>query len=65
MSNVPYFNAPIYLDNKQPIGKIDEIFGNLNDYQVSVKVSEGVKAESFKIKQKVIITGGILYFNID
>jgi hypothetical protein len=24
---VPYFNAPIYLENKTQIGKIDEIFG--------------------------------------
>ena len=24
---VPQFNAPIYLENKQQIGKVDEIFG--------------------------------------
>lgn len=24
---VPYFNAPIFLENKTPIGKVDEIFG--------------------------------------
>ncbi len=24
---IPYFNAPIYLENKEQIGKIDEIFG--------------------------------------
>jgi hypothetical protein len=29
---VPYFNAPIFLENKTPIGKVDEIFGPLNDY---------------------------------
>lgn len=25
---IPFFNAPIYFENKQQIGKIDEIFGN-------------------------------------
>ena len=29
-SKVPYFNAPIYLENKSQIGKIDEIFGQVN-----------------------------------
>ena len=29
---VPYFNAPIYLENKQQIGKVDEIFGPILDY---------------------------------
>ena len=30
--NVPYFNAPIYLENKQQIGKVDEIFGPVTDF---------------------------------
>merc|ERR1719232_1560801 len=47
-SDVPYFNAPIYLENKQQIGKIDEIFGTLRDYYVSVKLQDDVKAKSFK-----------------
>jgi H/ACA ribonucleoprotein complex subunit 1 len=25
--DVPYFNAPVYLENKSKIGKVDEIFG--------------------------------------
>lgn len=29
---VPYFNAPIFLENKQQIGKIDEILGPITDY---------------------------------
>ena len=29
---VPYFNAPVYLENKQQIGKIDEIFGPITDF---------------------------------
>ena len=37
-TDVPYFNAPIYLENKQQVGKIDEIFGTLRDYFVSVNI---------------------------
>ncbi|GFR93037.1 H/ACA ribonucleoprotein complex subunit [Elysia marginata] len=29
---IPYFNAPIYLENKQQIGKVDEIFGPIKDF---------------------------------
>ncbi len=28
---VPYFNAPVYLQNKTQIGKVDEIFGPINE----------------------------------
>lgn len=31
-SRVPYFNAPVYLENKQQVGKIDEILGPITDY---------------------------------
>lgn len=48
IEQVPFFNAPIYTENKQQIGKIDEIFGNIRDYYVSVKLSENVKAASFQ-----------------
>lgn len=34
---VPYFNAPIFLENKEQIGKIDEIFGHVTDF-VSLNV---------------------------
>ncbi len=30
-SKIPYFNAPIYLENKSQIGKVDEIFGAIED----------------------------------
>ncbi|CAM1293228.1 GAR1 (predicted) [Pycnogonum litorale] len=55
IDDVPYFNAPIYLENKQQIGKIDEIFGSIRDYFVSVKLSEDVKAASFAKEQKIFI----------
>ena len=32
IEKVPYFNAPIYLENKSQIGKVDEIFGPMQDY---------------------------------
>ena len=28
---IPYFNAPIYLENKSQIGKVEEIFGPINE----------------------------------
>lgn len=56
IEDVPYFNAPIYLDNKEQIGKIDEIFGTIRDYYVSVKLTEDIKVKSFKRNQKVSIT---------
>ncbi len=54
-TDVPYFNAPIYLENKQQIGKIDEIFGTLRDYFVSVKLQDDVKAKSFNKGQELYI----------
>lgn len=53
IQDVPYFNAPIFLENKEQIGKIDEIFGNLRDYYVTIKLGENMKAGSFKSQQKV------------
>lgn len=53
IQDVPYFNAPIFLENKEQIGKIDEIFGNLRDYYVTIKPGENIKASSFKSQQKV------------
>ncbi|OWR48234.1 H/ACA ribonucleoprotein complex subunit 1 [Danaus plexippus] len=55
IEDVPYFNAPIFLENKEQIGKIDEIFGNLRDYYVSVKLGENIKAKSFKEGQQFFI----------
>lgn len=28
---VPYFNAPIFLENKSQVGKVDEIFGKIKE----------------------------------
>ncbi|CAH1246389.1 GAR1 [Branchiostoma lanceolatum] len=37
---VPYFNAPIYLENKEQIGKVDEIFGGIKEYTKSSTLAQ-------------------------
>ena len=54
-SKIPYFNAPIYLENKNQIGKIDEILGPMNEVYFTVKLQEGIVATSFKPNDKVYI----------
>ncbi|XP_017016736.1 H/ACA ribonucleoprotein complex subunit 1 [Drosophila kikkawai] len=60
IQDVPYFNAPIFLENKEQIGKIDEIFGTVRDYFVSVKLSDNVYANSFNPNQSLYIDPGKL-----
>lgn len=55
IDDVPYFNAPIFLENKEQIGKIDEIFGTIRDYSVTIKLSDNLKASSFNRLQKVSV----------
>lgn len=52
---IPYFNAPIYLQNKSQIGKVDEILGPMNEVYFTVKLQEGMVATSFKQDDKVYI----------
>ncbi|XP_077247784.1 putative H/ACA ribonucleoprotein complex subunit 1-like protein 1 [Tasmannia lanceolata] len=52
---IPYFNAPIYLQNKTQIGKVDEIFGPINESYFSVKMMEGVIAASYSAGDKFYI----------
>ena len=54
---IPYFNAPIFLENKSQIGKVDEILGPLNQVYFTVKPSDGIHATSFKSGDKVYIGG--------
>ena len=58
---VPWFNAPIYLQNKSAIGKVDEILGPINGMYFSVKMNEGMVAGSFKAGDKVYIAGDKLF----
>ncbi|KIM31073.1 hypothetical protein M408DRAFT_65378 [Serendipita vermifera MAFF 305830] len=52
---IPYFNAPIYLENKSSIGKVDEILGPINEVYFSIKMGEGMVASSFQKGDKVYI----------
>ncbi|KDO55045.1 hypothetical protein CISIN_1g029223mg [Citrus sinensis] len=38
---IPYFNAPIYLQNKTQIGKVDEIFGPINESVIFFGQNDG------------------------
>jgi H/ACA ribonucleoprotein complex subunit 1 len=52
---VAYFNAPIDLQNKSVIGKVDDILGPINQVLFSVKMGEGMVASSFRNGDKVYI----------
>ncbi|CAA2961500.1 H ACA ribonucleo complex subunit 1 1 [Olea europaea subsp. europaea] len=52
---IPYFNAPIYLQNKTQIGKVDEIFGPINESYFSIKMMEGIVATSYSAGEKFYI----------
>jgi len=52
---IPYFNAPIYLENKSDVGKVDEIFGTITETFFSVKPGSGIAATSFKAGDKLYI----------
>jgi H/ACA ribonucleoprotein complex subunit 1 len=57
LDKVPHFNAPIYLENKSMIGKVDEILGPINEVYFSVKMEQSMPASSFKRGDKVYISG--------
>ncbi|KAH8819603.1 Gar1/Naf1 RNA binding region-domain-containing protein [Xylogone sp. PMI_703] len=52
---VPFFNAPIYLENKTPIGKVEEVLGPINQVYFTIKPAEGIQATSFKSGDKFYI----------
>lgn len=52
---IPYFNAPVFLENKTQIGKVDEILGPINELFFTVKCQEGVVATSFKANDKIFV----------
>ncbi|KAF1977001.1 Gar1-domain-containing protein [Bimuria novae-zelandiae CBS 107.79] len=54
---IPYFNAPIYLENKTPVGKVDEILGPITQVYFTIKPSEGIQAKSFNKGDKFYIGG--------
>jgi H/ACA ribonucleoprotein complex subunit 1 len=52
---VPLLMRAIYLQNKNKIGKIDDIFGAINSGGIAIKPDEGVKADGFKAGDKVCL----------
>jgi H/ACA ribonucleoprotein complex subunit 1 len=52
---VPYFNAPIYLENKTQVGKVEEILGPTSAALFTVKMAEGVVAASYSAGDKFCI----------
>ncbi|CAD8043722.1 unnamed protein product [Paramecium primaurelia] len=50
---VPRFFRSVYFENKQPIGKVDEIFGPIENYLFSVTLEEGIAPKSFKQDQLI------------
>ncbi|MCJ1373818.1 H/ACA snoRNP pseudouridylase subunit [Loxospora ochrophaea] len=56
-TKIPYFNAPIYLENKTAIGKVDEVLGPINQLFFTIKPQEGIVATSFKSGDKFFIGG--------
>ncbi|KCV71130.1 H/ACA ribonucleoprotein complex subunit 1 [Fonticula alba] len=52
---IPYFNAPIFLNKDTQVGKVEEIFGPINDVFFTVKLQPGFVASSFKVDDKLFI----------
>ncbi len=50
---VPLLMRSIYLQNKNKIGKMDDIFGAINSGGIAIKPDEGIKADGFKAGDKV------------
>ena len=55
LDRIPQFNAFMYLENISQVGKIDEVFGPVNNVMFTVKPSEGFTATSFKPGDKFFI----------
>ena len=51
--NVPLLMRSIYLENKNKIGKVDDVFGPMGKPGLAIKPDEGIKAESFKAGDKL------------
>ncbi|CAH2072457.1 unnamed protein product [Thlaspi arvense] len=52
---IPHFNAAIYLQNKTQIGRVDEIFGPINESLFSIKMMDGIVATSYNEGDKFYI----------
>jgi len=53
---IPYFNGTIFLENKSKVGKVEEIFGPIDNSLFTIKLCDGINPDSFKIGQKFHIS---------
>ena len=54
---VPYFNGPIFLENKTQVGKVEEIFGPINASMFTIKMAEGAGVELLQGRQVPHLAG--------
>lgn len=54
-AQVPKFNAPIFLENKTQIGRVEEVLGPISEVYFAVKPVDGVVASSFEPGDRVYI----------
>mmetsp|Transcript_28679 Transcript_28679/g.56340 ORF Transcript_28679/g.56340 Transcript_28679/m.56340 type:complete len:187 (-) Transcript_28679:114-674(-) len=52
---IPYFNAPIYLENKQKVGKVEDVLGPINEVFFTIKPDDGVESSGFEKEKKFYI----------
>eukprot|EP00210_Caulerpa_lentillifera_P000320 g313.t1 len=55
IEKIPYFNAPIFKQNKIQIGKVEEIFGLMRSPFFTIKLNEGIVATSYSNGEKFYI----------
>ena len=51
---VPMFNSAVFLENKQEIGKLDEIFGPINQVNILVSTTYNLRFTSLLNQLKVL-----------
>lgn len=52
---IPHFNSIVYMENKKRIGKVDEVFGPINNIMFTVKPDPGILSKSFVKNDEVFI----------
>lgn len=54
-ARVPKFNAPVFLENKTQVGRVEEVLGPISEVYFSVKPVDGVVAGSFQPGDRVFL----------
>jgi H/ACA ribonucleoprotein complex subunit 1 len=61
---VPLLMRHIYLQNKNRVGKVDDVFGPMSKPGLAIQPDDGVKADGFKAGDKVIYNYSNVYLAI-